>query len=96
MSELIEHAEGVHKILLTEEHARLGIEFSTNDIFIHDVVASDLYLINRCLRPLRDTDIQRDRVSIDIGLYWIHTCEDVAIVVIEVADSIFVNRETIL
>ena len=96
MSELVEHTEGVHQVLLAEEHTGLGIELTADDVLVDDVVTTDLDLVDGGLWPFGDADVQRDGVPLDIRLHGVYTSEDVAIIVVEVAYSILIYGETVL
>ena len=96
MSELVEHTEGVHQILLAEEHTGLGIELTADDVLVDDVVTPDLDLVDGGLWPFGDADVQGDRVPLDIGLHGVYPSEDVAVVVVEVAHSVLVGGQAAL
>ena len=96
MTELVEDTEGVHKVLLTEEHTGLRVELAAHDIFIDDIITADLHLIDGRLRPFGDTHFEGDGVAHDVGLHGIDASEDIAIIIVEVADSILIYGETVL
>ena len=96
MPELIEHAEGVHQVLAAEEHTGLGVELAAHDVLVDDVITTDLYLVDGGLRSLGDADVERYGVALDVGLDGVYACEDVAIIIVEVAHSVLVGREAAL
>ena len=96
MTELVEDTEGVHKVLLTEEHTGLRVELTAHDIFIDDIITADLHLIDSRLRSFGDTHFEGDGVAHDVGLHGIDTSEDIAIIIVEVADSILIYGEKVL
>ena len=96
MTELVEDTEGVHKVLLTEEHTGLRVELTAHDIFIDDIITADLHLIDGRLRPFGDTHFEGDGVAHDVRLHGIDASEDIPIIIVEVADSILIYGETVL
>ena len=94
--ELIKHAEGVHQILAAEEHTRLGVELAAHDVLVDDVITTDLHLVDGGLRSLGDADVERYGVALDVGLDGIYACEDVAIIIVEVAHSVLIGGEAAL
>ena len=96
MAELVEDAEGVHQVFLTEEHPWLGVQLTAHDIFVDDVVTADLDLVDGRLRSFGDAHFEGHRVAHDVRLYGVYASEDVAIIIVEIADSVFVDGQTVL
>ena len=78
--------EGIHG----EEVTWLEGEFTANDIFINSCIAVDLDLVDRGLDTFHDAYLQVDGVVFFTHFYRVDTVEDVTLVVVVVADSVFV------
>ena len=96
MAKLVEDTEGVHQVFLTEEHPWLGVELTTYHILVDDIITSDDDLVDGGLGPFGHSHLEGYGVALDIGLDRVDASEDIAVVVVEIAYSIFVDGQAIL
>ena len=81
--------------LLGEKVARLRTQFATDDIFIYAFVARDSHLGEVGLLALHNAHLQIDAIAHDVHLDGGQAVEDVAVVVIKVADGVLVGQGTL-
>ena len=84
--------EGIHG----EEVAGLGAKFAANDVIVDTVVAGDANAIVGGLFAFAHANFEVDAVFVDLDFNGIGTEEDITVVVILVADGIFVGVESLV
>ena len=85
-----------HDSILREEVAWLGTKLSTNHILVQTGVTVDTNMTQISLWTFSNSHFQVDRVAIDIHLCRIDVREHITIVVIKVANSIFILIESLV
>ena len=84
--------EGVHG----EKVAGLGAEFASDDVVVNAVVAGNANAVVGCLFAFAHANFEVDAVFVDLDFDGIGAEEDVTVVVILVADGIFVGVESLV
>ena len=79
-----------------EEVAGLGAQFAAYDVFIDAVVAGDAHAVERGLAVFGDAHLEVDGVTVDVDLHGVEVVEHVAVVVIKVADGVFVLAQALV
>ena len=82
--------------LFREEIARLCTQLTTYYILVKAVVTINLHTVNMCLLSFNDTHLKVDRVTDNIYLCWLQVIEEVTIVPISIAHSIFILWKTLI
>ena len=96
VSHLCQLTHRTHQVFTAKEHTGLRAQLSANDVFIQAIVTLDDHLVDRSLRTLLNTDLQRDRVALHVGLDRIGVEEEVAIVEVDVRHGIVVGAQTLV
>ena len=86
-----ELAHGTREGFHGEEVAGLGAEFAADDVVVDAVIAGDANAVVGGLTAFAHADFEVDAVFVDLDFDGIGTEEDVTVVVILVADGIFVG-----
>lgn len=84
--------EGIHG----EEVAGLGAEFASDDVIVNTVVAGNANAVVGGLLAFAHANFEIDAVFVDLDFDGIGAEEDVTVVVILVADGIFVGVESLV
>ena len=90
MTRLSNLAGRAHQVVLAEQIARTHTQLAAHHLLIQPVVAVDDHLINTCLLALIHAHLQVDGVALDARLDGDKLVEEVAIVHIQVGDSIVI------
>ena len=90
VSHLLDFTHRTHQVFTAEQVTRTGTEFTAYYVFVQTVVTIDADLINGSLTAFVNTHFQVDGVSYDIYFYGFEAVEQIAVVIVEVTDSIFV------
>ena len=72
------------------------MEFSSDDVFIDAVVAGNAHVIEGGLVVFLDTHFEVDGVAVDVHFHGSEVVEDVAVVVIHIANGVVVFVESFI
>ena len=95
VSHLLDFTHGTHQVFTAEKLSRTGTELTADYVFIQTVVTVDADFIDSSLTAFEDTHFQVDGVTYDIYFHGVERVEEVTVVVVEVADSVFICTGTL-
>ena len=96
VSHLHQSAHGVDELLTIEEVAWTHIQFTTHHILIHAVVTTDNDLVDGGLLTFHDTHLKVDGVIVYVHLHRVEGVEQIAVIIIKVANSIIVAHQSLI
>ena len=89
-------AIGTFEGLLAEEVAGLVAELAADNVLVDAVVTVDAHVADVGLLVLLDAHLQVHAVAHDVHLHGVELVEEVAVVVVEVADGVVIRAEALL
>ena len=95
MTHLRQLTNRTNQVITAKQHTRLRTQLTTYDILIQTIVTIDDNPVDRRLRSLLDTDLQGDRVVLDLHLNGIGVEEEVTVIEIDVRHRVLVRTQTL-
>ena len=95
MTHLRQLTNRTNQVITAKQHTWLRTQLTTYDILIQTIVTIDDNPVDRRLRSLLDTDLQGDRVVLDLHLNRIGVEEEVTVIEIDVRHRVLVRTQTL-
>lgn len=95
MSGICNFAQRTHKVVLAEKLAGLDIKLAAYNLFIQAVIALNNDIVDACLRSFLHTELQINRITLNIFFDRNEAIEQIAIVHIPVRHRVIIGLQTL-